>query len=157
MGGQGNPYLTFCIMDKTLYEQDYYLWLDTTAQLLKEGRFYDLDIDNLLEEIISLKIEERQAISQHLRAVLRHLLKYKYVPEERTNDCRLIIFQHQDELAEYLADSPSLKSFFIEVFDECYDTAKRLATIETELPIETFPTESPFTVQQVLGSDYLPE
>ncbi|WP_041933163.1 DUF29 domain-containing protein [Gloeothece verrucosa] len=144
-------------MDKTLYEQDYYLWLDTTAQLLKEGRFYDLDIDNLLEEIISLKIEERQAISQHLRAVLRHLLKYKYVPEERTNDCRLIIFQHQDELAEYLADSPSLKSFFIEVFDECYDTAKRLATIETELPIETFPTESPFTVQQVLGSDYLPE
>ncbi|ACK73683.1 protein of unknown function DUF29 [Gloeothece citriformis PCC 7424] len=144
-------------MDKTLYNQDYYLWLDTTAQLLKEGKFSDLDVENLLEEIVSLKLQERQAIREHLTIVLSHLLQYKYQSEHRTNNCRLVLFQHRDELDQYLNDSPSLKSFFREVFDECYDTAKRLAAIETDLPRETFPPDTPFKLEQVLDTEYLPE
>jgi hypothetical protein len=31
----------------TLYDEDYYLWLKTTAKLLRDRRFEDLDLDNL--------------------------------------------------------------------------------------------------------------
>jgi len=35
----------------TLYEQDYYLWLQKTSNLLRDGRLSELDIPNLIEEI----------------------------------------------------------------------------------------------------------
>ena len=34
-----------------LYEQDFYLWIQTTAELLKQKNFTQLDLDNLIEEI----------------------------------------------------------------------------------------------------------
>ena len=36
---------------KTLYEQDYYLWLEETANLLRKNQLTDLDIPNLIEEV----------------------------------------------------------------------------------------------------------
>jgi len=39
---------------KTLYEQDFYLWIAETVQQLKSGNFSHLDLDNLIEEIESL-------------------------------------------------------------------------------------------------------
>ncbi|MGK7887119.1 MAG: DUF29 family protein, partial [Crocosphaera sp.] len=37
-------------MKTNLYDKDYYLWLEETVQLLREGRLTDLDIPNLIEE-----------------------------------------------------------------------------------------------------------
>jgi hypothetical protein len=34
-----------------LYNRDYYLWLEHTAQLIKEGKFSEVDVANLVEEI----------------------------------------------------------------------------------------------------------
>ena len=31
----------------TLYEEDFYLWLKTTAEQLKKGQFAEVDLDNL--------------------------------------------------------------------------------------------------------------
>ncbi len=45
-------------MTLTLYEQDYYLWLDKTASLLREGRLEELDILNLMEEIEDMGLSE---------------------------------------------------------------------------------------------------
>ena len=36
---------------KNLYETDFNLWLEETARLLKENKFEQLDIENLIEEI----------------------------------------------------------------------------------------------------------
>lgn len=38
----------------SLYEQDFYLWLQTTINLLKEGKFSEIDLENLLEELESM-------------------------------------------------------------------------------------------------------
>ncbi len=38
----------------SLYEQDFYLWLQTNINLLKEGNFAELDLENLLEELESM-------------------------------------------------------------------------------------------------------
>ena len=38
---------------KQLYEQDYYLWLEKTIELLKAGKLNQLDRENLIEEISS--------------------------------------------------------------------------------------------------------
>jgi hypothetical protein len=36
---------------QTLYDQDYYLWLRTTINQLRTGKFFEVDLENLLEEL----------------------------------------------------------------------------------------------------------
>ncbi|GAC1457600.1 MAG: hypothetical protein NVS2B14_04220 [Chamaesiphon sp.] len=58
-----------------LYEQDFYLWLHTTAQILRDRQLDQLDIDNLIEEIESMGRSEKDALESNLVVVLMHLLK----------------------------------------------------------------------------------
>ena len=140
-----------------LYEQDFYVWTNHTATLLKERRFNELDLSSLVEEIETLGRSEKHAVQSNLIIVLLHLLKYKYQPERRTNSWLASIAEHRDRLDIILADSPSLKVFGGEAFANCYEKARRRAAIETELPIATFPVVSPFTPEEVLDANYLPE
>ena len=141
---------------QTLYEQDYYLWLTTTAQKLRQGKLAEIDLANLIEEIEDMGRSEKKAIRSNLRILLMHLLKYKYQPEKRTNSWLFTIVEHRKRLKELFKDSPSLKRYFSEVFDECYQDAIDLAAAETGLPGGTFPNQSPFTPEETLNSDYLP-
>ncbi len=45
----------------------------------------------------------------------------------------------------------------MEVFGEFYQDARDLAVAETGLSRETFPNQSPFTPQETLNSDDLPQ
>ena len=38
----------------TGYDQDFYLWTQEQAALLREGAWHELDVHNLAEEIVSL-------------------------------------------------------------------------------------------------------
>jgi hypothetical protein len=144
-------------MTSTLYEQDYYLWLEKTASLLRDGRLSELDIPNLIEEIEDMGRSEKRATRSNLIVVLLHLLKYKYQPQKRTNSWLLTIFEHRRRLRDDFADSPSLKRYCHEVFGQCYADARSEAAIETGLPIESFPEQSPFTPEETLNPDYLPQ
>ncbi|WP_238845636.1 DUF29 domain-containing protein [Nostoc edaphicum] len=67
------------------------------------------------------------------------------------------ILEHRRRVQKALKESPSLKSHFDQVFDESYQTARRLAVIETGLAIAIFPEKSLFTPEQTLDPDFLPE
>ncbi|MBR8826521.1 MAG: DUF29 domain-containing protein [Gomphosphaeria aponina SAG 52.96 = DSM 107014] len=142
---------------KSLYEQDYHLWLITTANQLEENNIQDLDIHNLLEEIESMGRSEKNGLQSNLQIVLMHLLKYKYQPEKRSNSWRYTILEHRDRIAITLENSPSLKSYVGEIFDKCYQKARKKAATETGLPLNKFPSDSPFTIENTLNEDYLPE
>ncbi|MEH2116697.1 MAG: DUF29 domain-containing protein [Nostoc sp.] len=65
-----------------LDEQDFYLWIQTTAELLKQGRLTELDLKNLIDEIETMGRSENKALRSNLEVVLMHLLKYKYQAEK---------------------------------------------------------------------------
>jgi hypothetical protein len=140
-----------------LYEQDFSLWLDETVKLLREGNLGALDIENLIEEIECMGRSERQAVKSNLEIILMHLLKYKYQPEKRSNSWRYSLLEHRRRLDAAFKDSPSLKRYFLQEFDNCYLGARKLASVETGIAIAIFPLEIPFTIEQVLDEDYLPE
>ena len=100
---------------------------------------------------------EKKAIRSNLRILLMHLLKYKYQSEKRTNSWLFTIREHRKRLRDDFKNSPSLKRYFREVFEECYQDARELAADETGLTIDTFPVESPFSQEETLNPDYLPE
>ena len=140
----------------SLYDQDFYLWLQTTINLLKQGKFAEVDLENILEELESMGRSEKNALTSNLRVLLMHLLKYKYQSEKRTNSWLYTIREHRKRLRETFKTSPSLYRFFEDIFNESYQDARELAADETGLSINLFPPESPFTVEEVLNPDFLP-
>ncbi|MEL6441652.1 MAG: DUF29 domain-containing protein [Cyanobacteria bacterium J06621_8] len=140
-----------------LYSRDYYLWLLHTAQLISEGKFDEVDAANLIEEIEDMGRSEKRAIKSNLVVVLLHLLKYKYQPQKRSNSWKSSIREHRRRLRDDIQASPSLKRYFEEVFDECYQDGREQAADETEFPLNTFPDLSPFTPAEILNPDYLPQ
>lgn len=141
---------------KNLYDVDFYMWILATADLLKNSNFSEVDLEHLIEEIESMGRSERQALKSNLRVLLMHLLKWKYQPAKRSTSWLSTINEHRDRLEDTIKDSPSLKPYLAEIFVECYAKARKSASIETELPLITFPTESPFNVEETLNPDYLP-
>ena len=137
-----------------LYEQDYHLWLETTAKLLQEGQLSALDTANLLEEIIDMGRSEKRAVYSNLKILLMHLLKYKYQSEERSNSWIASIVEHRQRLKRAFKESPSLQPYFTEIFNECYQDARELAAAETGLAVDTFPVKIPFAAEDILSSGY---
>jgi hypothetical protein len=140
-----------------LYECDFNLWVEATAQLLREGRLTDLDAVNLLEEVESMGNSDKLALSSDLVVVLLHLLKWQYQPNKRTRSWEKSIAEHRRRIDERFEASPSLKRYYLQVFDKCYQNARKQAKIETKLPLTDFPDICPFTSEQVLDEDFLPE
>ncbi|NER49554.1 MAG: DUF29 domain-containing protein [Symploca sp. SIO1A3] len=140
-----------------LYEQDYVSWLETTAHLLREGKLNQLDLAHLAEELEDMGKREKRSVESNLEVILMHLLKYQYQPELRSNSWRFTILEHRDRLEKLFRDSPSLKPFFESVFEACYTRARKKAAVETGLSLELFPSSSPFTLDETLNPDFLPE
>ncbi|HEY9863027.1 MAG TPA: DUF29 domain-containing protein [Candidatus Obscuribacterales bacterium] len=141
----------------SLYEEDYHLWLINTIHQLQYGKLAEVDMVNLIEELEAMVRSEKKAIISNLRILLMHLLKYKYQSDKRTNSWLFTIREHRKRLRDDFKNSPSLKRYFLEVFQESYQDARELAADETGLSINTFPVESPFSQEDTLNPDYLTE
>jgi predicted DNA-binding ribbon-helix-helix protein len=140
----------------SLYEQDYLLWIETTLNQLRQGRLTELDLTNLIEEIEDMGNSQKLALESNLRVLLMHLLKWKYQPERRTNSWKYTIVEHRKRIIKSFKTSPSLKRYFEQVFAECYQDAVDLASAETGLLAATFPDRSPFSQEDVININYLP-
>ncbi len=61
-------------MMTALYEEDFVLWTEKTAELLKRKEFNRVDWENLIEEVECMGKSERQAVESLLTQLLIHLL-----------------------------------------------------------------------------------
>lgn len=73
----------FQSVDTALYEEDYYLWVETTVQQLKNQDIENLDWQHLIAEIEALGIEQRRRVESYLKQLLIHLLLYRYWETEK--------------------------------------------------------------------------
>jgi Domain of unknown function DUF29 len=145
------------ITTKTLYEYDYCLWTENTIEQLKKGDFHHIDIDNLIEEIEAMGRSEKSALESNLRVLLMHLLKWKYQQNKRSNSWRGTIREHRLRIIKAFRNSPSLKSYYLDILPETYEDSRYLASDETGLKLEIFPSNCPLTDEQILDTNYLPD
>ena len=139
----------------TLYDQDYYLWINKTVEQLSNNQFQEIDLQNLIAELESMGRSEKRSVQSNLTVLLMHLLKYKYQPNQRSRSWRSTIVEHRRRLLILFKDSPSLRGYGQEIFAECYQDARQDAATETQLKISVFPDECPFNLEVVLRVDYL--
>jgi hypothetical protein len=140
-----------------LYDEDFYAWTLTTAELLRQRRFAEIDIVHLAEEVEDMGKRERRALESHIRNVTLHLLKWRYQPGKRGVSWRQSIRNGRIEIQKLLRDSPSLASQMPQMLEAEYPAARADASDETGLAEGTFPAQCPFTVAEVLNAGFWPE
>ena len=151
-----NPQLYQPNLNKsTLYDQDYYLWIDKTVEQLHHNQLQEIDLENLIDELETMGRSEKRSVKSNLTVLLMHLLKYKYQPNKRSRSWRSTIVEHRRRLLIVFEDSPSLRGYGQEIFAECYQDARQDGATETQLKISVFPDECPFNLEVVLRVDYL--
>ncbi len=142
----------------TLYEIDYYLWIETTLKQLENRDIANLDWQHLAEEIEALGIEQRRKLESYLKQLLIHLLLYRYWTTEKETCQRgwqIEISNFRDEL-EFSFRSTTLYNYFMTCLPQVYIKARRQAIQKTGLSSEIFPQQCPFSPEDILDHEYFP-
>jgi hypothetical protein len=142
-----------------LYEQDFFAWTQTTAALIRAGKWQAVDTESVAEEVESLGRSERNALESRLENLVLHLLKWRYQPDKRVRGSSWLrtIIEQRRRLSRLLNQSPSLRPTVPTVLAESYPYVRKRASLETRLPLTTFPETYPWTPEQVLDADFWPE
>ncbi len=140
----------------TLYNTDFVKWIDQTVSQLQSADYENVDWAHLIEEIEDMSKRERRSLESNLIILLLHLLKWQYQTDRRSGSWKGSIREHRRRINSILKDSPSLKPYIQEIWVNSYAEARAQAIDETGLLQITFPTHNPYTIDDVLNSDFLP-
>lgn len=143
-------------MINNLYDIDFYAWTQEQAKLLRDCKWHELDLPNLIEEIESLGKQQHQELRNRLSILIGHLLKWEYQPQRRSRSWLSTIRVQRREIQQLLQENPSLKSYLQEAVLIAYQNGKDLAVGETNLPDKTFPVECAYTLEDILSDSFFP-
>jgi hypothetical protein len=142
-----------------IHEQDFLLWTEEQAGLLRAGRIDELDIANILEEIEDMGREQKMAPQSLIRMILIHLLKLNLSCAQDPKAKRIEeLLEFRVQAKSRLDDTPSLAHDADELFHKAWPQARRIAQKSFELHNEAvdLPAVCPYTLEQVLDPDFLP-
>jgi len=151
-------------MTKTLYEKDFYHWIQHHIDLLKQGKFAEIDVELLIDELESMVKRDRHELVSHLIILIAHLLKWQFQLKQLTeqwqtfqgSSWRASIIEQRMQIERQLELSPSLKPYLTEAISQAYPKAVKIATQETGLPKTTFPESCPYQLEQLLDDNFYP-
>jgi hypothetical protein len=135
-----------------LYETDETAWLERMAELVRQRRLSDLDLHHLGEFLSDMARRDRREVKSRLAVLLAHLLKWGYQADHRSGSWRGTIVAQQQELAD-LAGSGVLHNHAEAVLADAYSNAVEQAAAETGLPASTFPSDCPYSLDQLLSQE----
>lgn len=141
--------------ERESYDIDFYAWAMKSAELLRQRRWSELDVNNLAEEIEALGRSEKRELASRMAVLLLHLLKYAYQPELRCGSWRGSIAEQRHRIASLLEDSPSLRSTLTDIVKREYSNARHKALLETGLAV--LPESCPFTPERIMDPDFWPD
>jgi hypothetical protein len=129
-----------------LYERDFVAWCEDTVAKLRTHDLEGLDFDSLIEEIEGLAGRDRRELESRLQVLLEHLLKrlYVYSPYDY-NGWQNTIKEQRRELRLLLKQSPSLRNYFIEVFDDAWQAS--LKQVRQDYASVQFPEQWQFSLK----------
>jgi hypothetical protein len=139
------------------YDEDFFEWTRSTAALLRQRCFKDLDVDHAAEEIEDMGKREYKELSSRVQVLIAHLLKWKLQPRKRSRSWRVTMVTQRIEIHRTLRDSPSLRRRLLADLDENYADSVKRAAAETGLDPGTFPERCPFSIEQILDESFMGE
>jgi hypothetical protein len=146
-------------LNAELYERDFFEWTQTTADLVRSGRWAELDREHIAEELESLGRSDKREVVNRLKVLIMHLLNWQMVEPgaDVSRSWQATIFEQRQQVEQVLDDSPSLRARLPEWVAAAYLRAVHGAIAEMRLRTNPFPQECPFSPEQILDTDFFPE
>ena len=142
-----------------LYEQDFYSWAREQATLLRAGRFEELDLAHLTEEVDDLGESLYRSVRSRVRTIIEHLLKLEHSPAAEPRSLWLdTIHTQRADLADDLKASlrRRLRSELPKQYLRARAAAARaLRRYGEDAAADALPETCPYTLDQIAG-DWLP-
>lgn len=132
------------------YEDDFYTWTVEQVDLLREGRFAEIDARNIAEELAGVGRSEYAKLWSALRVLLMHMLKWDQQPEFRSPSWVFSIREQRRRYTRLLRQSPGLAARRDEALQDAYESARDWAANETGLPVDEFPETCPYAWDDIL-------
>lgn len=148
------------------HERDFALWAVRQAELLRDGRFDALDIENLFDEVEDLGQARKYELKSRLETLIEHLLKLRHgVHPYPRNGWRKTILHARHEIDALLAESPSLRKYLHEYYDRAWSVGQNRALLgfwdhepDRYKQYEAEMSETPiYSVEQVLAPGFFPQ
>jgi Domain of unknown function DUF29 len=138
------------------YDEDFVLWTERQAALIRAGRFELVDWNNVAEEIESLGSSDRRQLRHRLEVLMMHLLKWQFQPIHRSPSWQSTIRIQRWRIQRLLSESQSLRRKVADFTREEYAAAREGASAETGFALRTFPKSLPYTAEQILDEEFYP-
>ena len=141
-----------------LYDEDFPLWAERQAALLRARRFDELDLVNLIEEVEDLSRRERDSVESYVETILEHLLKLELSSAARPRRGWLVTVDKQRaKLARKL--TTTLRNHLESELPALYAGLRRPVArqLEKHAPqSKSLPSVCPYTLDQILDPDWVP-
>ena len=123
---------------KALYDTDFAEWRTVTADLIRAGRFDEIDAAHLAEEIEDLGKSERRELHNRIARIMEHALMLSLMEgpllDQNRRGWLASIGRQQRELRDLFHDSPSLRAGLTQsTLQHCYQKAVEDVTREYDL------------------------
>ncbi|WP_237476412.1 DUF29 domain-containing protein [Lichenibacterium dinghuense] len=132
------------------YDVDVHAWAMQQAELIKLGRFQELDVDNLVDEVEDMARRVRQEFVSRLSLVLAHVLKWEHQPQRRSGSWARTIREQRRQLDALLAEAPSLGARLPQMFEEAFKQGRVAALNETGLEDGDIPEVTTLTYREAM-------
>lgn len=98
---------------------------------------------------------DKNAVVSICEILMMHLLKCLYQKERTSRSWHNTILNTHRTLEEYTTESKNLYNHLVTNFDKCYKIARRKASNETRLDINTFPINNIFEINNLINLDWI--
>ena len=140
------------------YDTDFYAWIQHNVDLLRQGKFSEIDLNNVVVELDAIGRSKKNELAQKLSLLMLFLLRWydqDYVDDE--NFTRYVIAQQRWQLIKLLKESPSLRQTLEKERKKAYeDAVARLVNLK-DTEENKFPARCPLTLNQCLDMDFFPQ
>lgn len=153
------------VLERSLYEEDYYAW--TRAQAAELRRMAaarvntTLDLENLAEEVESLGRSDLSTVRSQIRRIIEHLLKLEHSPTaEPRLQWKQSIGQARDEVADRMTAAlrqdvvPELATLFAR---GRRDAELGLLQYREREAARSLPTACPYGFDEIVRHDWYPK
>jgi hypothetical protein len=140
-------------MNLISHDDDFYAWTQQQAQLLRTGKFNQIDFHYIAEEIEDMGRSEKRELESRLEVLIMHLLKWQFQPNLRSRSWQLTIKEQRLRLEKLLAENPSLKSFLADSLEKTYQMA--IISAERETGLSLFPETCPYSLTEIFTPEFL--
>ncbi len=133
-------------------DDDFAAWIHDQVDALKTGRFDELDIGELADEVESLAKRDFRKLESAIGNILLHMLKWDYQPEGRGASWRRSINAARKRVWAELASSPSFRPRLGDAIMHVYEGAREEVWEETGVFIlQREPQSCPYSWDEIMS------